>query len=89
MKQLVLKIDDNRYALFLQFLKTLNYVQVIQPEKSNQLENEPKQQYGFSDSEGNEKSHLMADLAGSLAGSDGDELAEIISREFQEIEGEW
>jgi predicted HTH domain antitoxin len=33
--------------------------------------------------------HFLSDLVGSLAGPDGDELAEIVSREFQQIEGEW
>ena len=49
MKQLVLKIDDNRYALFLQFLKTLNYVQVVQHTQTTQIGKEPKQRYDFSD----------------------------------------
>ena len=40
-------------------------------------------------SENREKPHFLADLVGSLAGPDGDELAEIVSREFQQIEGEW
>ncbi len=40
-------------------------------------------------SESKDKPHFLADLAGSLAGPDGDELSEIVSREFQQIEGEW
>lgn len=40
-------------------------------------------------SENEEKPHFLADLVGCMAGPDGDELAEIVSREFQQIEGEW
>lgn len=40
-------------------------------------------------SESQDKPHFLADLAGSLVGPDGDELAEIVAREFQQIEGEW
>jgi hypothetical protein len=31
MQQLILKIDESRYWLLLQFLKTLDYVKIIQP----------------------------------------------------------
>lgn len=31
MQQLILKIDESRYLLLLQFLKTLDYVKIIQP----------------------------------------------------------
>lgn len=40
-------------------------------------------------SESQDKPHFLSDLVGSLSGPDGDELAEIVSREFQQIEGEW
>ena len=49
MKQLVLKIDDNRYALFLQFLKTLNYVQVVQHPQIDQNGRDADPKYDFSD----------------------------------------
>ena len=49
MKQLVLKIDDNRYALFLQFLKTLSYVHIEQPVQTSQILEEPSMPYNFSD----------------------------------------
>ncbi len=42
-----------------------------------------------SSTESMDKPHFLADLGGTLAGPDGDELAEIVSREFQQIEGEW
>ena len=35
------------------------------------------------------KEHFLADLAGSLSPEEGEELARIINREFQTIEGEW
>lgn len=35
------------------------------------------------------KPHFLSDLAGSLAGPEGDELARIVSHEFQQLEGEW
>jgi hypothetical protein len=31
MQQLILDIDESRYSLLLQFLKTLDYVKVVQP----------------------------------------------------------
>ncbi len=40
-------------------------------------------------SEGIDKPHFLTDHIGSMAGPEGDELAEIVSREFQQIEGEW
>jgi hypothetical protein len=42
-----------------------------------------------SPSEGIDKPHFLTDQIGSMAGPEGDELAEIVSREFQQIEGEW
>ncbi len=35
------------------------------------------------------KSHFLTDLAGSISQQDGEELAAIVNREFQTIEGEW
>ncbi len=83
MHQIVLKIDENRLAVFLQFLQTLNYVQIVDPPR--RVIDDATQ----SLAEGESKTHFLADLAGSLSGPDGDELADIVSREFQEIEGEW
>lgn len=83
MQQIVLNIDENRLTVFLQFLQTLNYVQVVQPPRRIK-DNVPQ-----TPVEGESKPHFLADLAGSLAGPDGDELAEIVGREFEEIEGEW
>ncbi|MBP6812553.1 MAG: hypothetical protein KA138_13590 [Saprospiraceae bacterium] len=40
-------------------------------------------------SQGVEKPHFLSDVIGSMAGPKGDELAEIVSREFQQIEGKW
>ena len=83
MRQIVLNIDENRLAVFLQFLQTLSYVQVVeQPRRISDNAIQPG-------TEGGSKAHFLADLAGSLAGPDGDELAEIVARDFQEIEGEW
>lgn len=83
MKQIILNIDESRMAVFLQFLQTLNYVHIAQPAGQIADNTTP------SPSEGSGKPHFLADLAGSLAGPDGDEFAEIMSREFQSIEGEW
>lgn len=49
MKQVVLNIDESRYALFLQFVKTLQYVQVVKAEKipANGVVVNPN--YDFSD----------------------------------------
>lgn len=82
MQQIVINIEESRMAVFLQFLQTLNYVQVAQPPRHIADNAMP------TPSEGSDKPHFLADLAGSLAGPDGDELAEILSREFQSIEGE-
>ena len=35
MQQLILDIDESRYSLLLQFLKTLDYVKVVQPPSSS------------------------------------------------------
>ncbi len=35
MQQLILNIEENRYALLLQFLNTLDYVKVVQTSSSN------------------------------------------------------
>jgi hypothetical protein len=42
MQVLTLKIKDNHYALFLQFLRTLSYVEVVKPSPVKPL-------YDFSD----------------------------------------
>lgn len=49
MKELVIKIKDRHYKLFLQFLQTLDYV-TIMPSASLPVENEPSpRRYDFSD----------------------------------------
>ena len=83
MQQIVLNIDENRLAIFLQFLQTLNYVQVVEPPRRVK-DNASQSAVGVAS-----KPHFLADLAGSLAGPDGDELAQIVNRDFQKIEGEW
>jgi hypothetical protein len=45
MQFLTLKIKDNHYALFLQFLRTLSYVEVVKPTASVP----PNSRYDFSD----------------------------------------
>jgi hypothetical protein len=49
MKQIVLNIDESRYTLFLQFLKTLQYVQVVNAEKVAPNGKATKPNYDFSD----------------------------------------
>lgn len=49
MKQIVLNIDESRYTLFLQFLKTLQYVQVVKAEKVAPNGHPSKPNYDFSD----------------------------------------
>lgn len=49
MKQVVLNIDESRYALFLQFLKTLQYVQVVKTEKVVPNGQATTPNYDFSD----------------------------------------
>ncbi|MFN0214891.1 MAG: hypothetical protein ACKVT2_11600 [Saprospiraceae bacterium] len=75
MQQIVLNVTDTHTAIFLQFLQTLNYVQVLES---------PKQAL-----EVGEQPHFLADVIGSMAGPEGDELAEIVSSEFQQIGGKW
>lgn len=78
MKQVVLNIEDGQYASFMQFLKTLNYVQILPPPRIKK-----------NGTQKHKEKHFLSDLAGSLSGQEGDELANIVSREFQKIEGEW
>lgn len=40
-------------------------------------------------SEGKDKPHFLADVIGIMDDESGEELERIVSREFQEIEGEW
>ena len=63
MKQIVLNIDESRYTLFLQFLKTLQYVQVVNVEKTTPNGMAVNPNYDF------------ADLAGKLEWK-GDAVAE-------------
>ncbi len=78
MKQVVLNIDEARYALFMQFLKTLDYVQVVQ-----------KPKFKKNGSKGQKEKHVLADVIGIMDNESGEELEKIVTREFQQIEGEW
>jgi hypothetical protein len=50
MKELVIKIKESRYNLFLQFLRTLDYVTIMPPVAEPSNEGYPKPgQYDFSD----------------------------------------
>jgi hypothetical protein len=50
MKELVIKIKESRYNLFLQFLRTLDYVTIMPPVAEPSNEGHPKPgQYDFSD----------------------------------------
>lgn len=48
MQQLVLKIKESHYQLFLKFLKTLDYVKIVQPVSTPPSKPEPPR-YDFSD----------------------------------------
>lgn len=48
MQQLVLKIKESHYQLFLKFLKTLDYVKIVQPASTPLPKPEPSR-YDFSD----------------------------------------
>ena len=48
MQQLVLKIKESHYQLFLKFLKTLDYVKIVQPASTPSPGQEPRC-YDFSD----------------------------------------
>ncbi len=85
MQQLLLNVEESYLETLLRLLRTLNYVQVVRPESAA-----PVRWAAVNGSPQPEpQNHFLSDLAGSLAGPDGDELAEILNREFQEIEGEW
>jgi len=49
MKQLVLKIEESRFKLFLQFLRTLDYVTIVQPVPLPANGEQEPRQYDFSD----------------------------------------
>ena len=46
MEDITLRIKESRYILFLQFLKTLSYVEIVKPASTMPL---PKPLYDFSD----------------------------------------
>lgn len=50
MKELIIKIQEKHYALLLQFLQTLSYVEVEPVAKSSK--NAPERTYDFSDLQG-------------------------------------
>ena len=49
MKQLVLEIKDSRFQLFLQFLRTLDYVTIVQPAATPPNGEQAPRPYDFSD----------------------------------------
>jgi hypothetical protein len=49
MKELVIKIKERHYKLFLQFLQTLDYVTVIKPTSASGKKKASSQLYDFSD----------------------------------------
>ena len=49
MRQVILNIDENRYMVFLQFLQTLQYVQVVRAQGTLPNAQRPKIRYDFSD----------------------------------------
>jgi hypothetical protein len=55
MQQLVLNIEESRYTLLLQFLKTLDYVKVMQ----TPTDNPPKISSKYASQPGNQLAHLQ------------------------------
>jgi hypothetical protein len=47
MQQLILKIKESHYQLFLKFLRTLEYVKIVQP--ASMPSQQPERHYDFSD----------------------------------------
>lgn len=48
-----------------------------------------KQQKAKTEQHKNGEKHFLDDVIGIMDNESGDELAEIVNREFQQIEGEW
>jgi len=48
MQQVIIDVEESKYALLLQFLRTLDYVKVVQPSVVL-LKNTPPPKYDFSD----------------------------------------
>jgi len=49
MKEVIIKVKESRYQLFLQFLKTLDYVTVVQSSSNKKIAQSNPVQYDFSD----------------------------------------
>ena len=49
MKELIIKIKERHYKLFLQYLQTLDYVTIIRPSSTAVKEELIKRPYDFSD----------------------------------------
>ncbi|MCC7245392.1 MAG: hypothetical protein IT269_06920 [Saprospiraceae bacterium] len=55
MQQVILNVEESKYALFLQFLKTLDYVKVVQGHSTTYVQKPGN--YNFSDIAGKLKWH--------------------------------
>ncbi len=51
MHQLLITVEESKYAVLLQLLKSLDYVKVVS-EPTQQIKNAPKPKYDFSDLSG-------------------------------------
>lgn len=49
MKQLIIKIEESRFASFLQFLRTLDYVTIVQPASPASNMETGTRKFDFSD----------------------------------------
>ena len=72
-QQLTLEIEKASPEVLAQLFEFLQFLK-----KSRAKAAEPKQE-----------GHFLDDLIGSISPEDGEELDAIVSREFQQIEGEW
>ena len=73
-QQLVLELENSSPEMVAQVFE---FVQFLKKDKQKKTQKKIK------------KEHFLADLAGSISPEDGAELAAILEREFQTIEGEW
>lgn len=49
MKELLIKIEESRFKLLLQFLRTLDYVTIVQPASTPDAKEPAPRKYDFSD----------------------------------------
>lgn len=73
-QQLVLELENSSPEVVAQVFE---FVQFLKKGKQKKTQKKVK------------KEHFLAGLAGSISPEDGEELAAIVNREFQTIEGEW